>query len=256
VREPSDPIRERDWRFLMAVGLAIVGVSVLAWTFWPSSRPRPAQTDTQPHPDAIALAAAIPDESDTRRLLEDSTAIMVFENALESGLESLDLRREERQRIARLATDRLRLFVVPSREAYVRHVESITGSSAMNDEQVESYLRQAAQFADAELDLDAVISRPRYIRGVLANPLDSGHSSFNRGHRPYTDIAEPEAEEADVVDVLVPIIVSDPRGTGERGKAYLILSLVRDPDHADWRPWRHSVYDPAELVDVLPAPWM
>jgi len=240
------------------VCLASLGLAL--WTFWPNGGNHTSPSPSVASADTVALESSMPKAADAERLLDGPEASALIERSMDDAeLASLGLTPVEERRIAQLATDRLRLFLAPSREAYLAHLESTLGASAAgsaSEEQIENYLRKASGFAGARIDLDAAVTRPRFIAGVPVNPLTSGRTMYNRGHQPYTDIADPEDEEADVVDVLVPIVVTEVLEPHEEGKVYLVLSFVRDADLGGWRPWRHSVYDPANRLGVLPPPWM
>ena len=248
------------------VGLVMAGVVCVAslalalWTFWPAGADRSAPPPVAPLADAVAIDDSAPRADDAHRIISRPDAAAVIERAMDAGLALLDLSPAEERRVAQLATDRLRLFLAPSRESYLAHLKTAIGpeaAAAVSDQQIENYLGKASAFASAPVDLDGIVVRPQYAAGILVNSLSrGGGSTYNRGHQPYTDIADPEDEEADVVDVLVPMIVSSPIEPYTEGKVYLVLSFVRDPDFGDWRPWRHSVYDPANRIGVLPSPWM
>jgi len=253
-RHSSSPIGP-----ILASLVCFGGLLLALWTFWPApdgAAPAPIIA----HADVAALEASTPRATDVGRLLAQPDAPASIERAVSDGLASLGLTLAEERDIARLATDRLRLFVAPSRQGYLEHLETTLGAnaaSAASDEQIEKYLLYATPFTDAEIDIDSTAARPRYVDGVLVStPTPGGHTSYNRGHQPYTSISDPEADKADVVDVFVPMIVSSPRDPAENGKVYLILSLIRDPEAGGWRPWRHSVYDPSDRIGVLPSPWM
>jgi len=258
----SEPRRRSEKRIgLIAASIAcLASLGLALWTFWPSGGNRAVPSPAVANADTVALESSAPKAADTQRMLEGSDASEFIERSMDGAeLEALDLTPVEKRRIARLATDRLSLFLAPSREAYLAHLESTLGAAAAesaSEEQIEDYLRKASGFAGAHLDLDAAVTRPRFIAGVPVNPLTSGRTMYNRGHRPYTNIADPEEDEADVVDVLIPIVVTEVLEPHEEGKVYLVLSFVRDPDLGGWRPWRHSVYDPASRLGVLPPPWM
>ena len=246
---------------IVAGVICLIGLSFAAWTFWPARTNQASAPPVAPLADAVALEASSPEPANPEWLLQGSEASAAIERTMDDPeLGSLGLTPSEKRRIAQLATERLRLFVAPSRESYLSHLNSVLGPEAaasVSDEQIENYLRKASGFVNAPVDPDGIVVRPQYVAGVLVNSLSrGGGSTYNRGHQPYTEIADPEDEEADVVDVLVPMIVSSPIEPYTEGKVYLVLSFVRDPDFGDWRPWRHSVYDPANRIGVLPSPWM
>jgi len=258
----SEPRRSSEKRIgLIAASIAcLVSLCLALWTFWPSGGKRADPSPSVPNADAVALESSMPKAADAERLLDGPEAGAIIERSMDdAGLDTLDLTPVEKRQIAQLATDRLRLFLAPSRESYLAHLESTLGAAAAesaSEEQVENYLRKASGFAEAQIDLDAAVTRPRFIAGVPVNPLKSGQTMYNRGHRPYTNIADPVDEAADVVDILVPIVVTEVLEPRDEAKVYLVFSFVRDPDLGGWRPWRHSVYDPANRLGVLPPPWM
>lgn len=258
----TTPDRSQSGRAgLIAAAIACLASLILvAWTFWPSGGGRADPSPSVANADTVALDASTPEAVDAQRLLEGSDASAFIERSMDDAeLASLGLTPAEERRIAQLATERLRLFIAPTRESYLAHLESVLGPEAaasVSDEQIEKYLLYSGAFARAPIDFDGLVVRPRYVRGALSNPLDSGHTTYNRGHQPYTSIADPGDDETDVVDVLVPMVVASPIEPYTEGKVYLVLSFVRDPDLVGWRPWRHSVYDPANRIRVLPSPWM
>ncbi len=257
----SDHGSESRVKLILAGAVCLIGLSLAVWTFWPTGRNTTSVPPVAALADAVALKASSPEPANPAWLLHGAEASATIERAMDDPeLGSLGLTPAEKRRIAQLATERLRLFVAPSRESYLAHLNSVLGPEAaasVSDEQIENYLGKASGFADAPVDPDGIVVRPQYVAGVLVNSLSrGGGSTYNRGHQPYTDIADPEDEEADVVDVLVPMIVSSPIEPYTEGKVYLVLSFVRDPELDDWRPWRHSVYDPANRIRVLPSPWM
>lgn len=253
-----------------ALTVAVVGASILAvvygvWRLSSLRRSSPASRTVSRA--AEADLAALREASFTRPSASPSGELESLEPRLKRLLATsaaqAHLDEQRKQQLAKLASERLSMYLQPDFDRYAQEVEQLTGKRP-DDAEREAWEKAARAFADdIELDLNRIEVRPLVAGGAQVTELAreaGGHYTYRSDPAgAYTTVRDPIKEGADVYAVLVPARVTGvkpEKGSAVRQPAYFVMEYLYDPKLRRWTPWRAGLYDPSSDHVAMAPPWL
>lgn len=252
---------------LAAIGVGYALVELVPWSSTHSHTIDGSEKDRLDRVTAQDKAALGMSRLGSRRSSDATETISIFREVLRAQLDSqewqIQVQPGDAKQILDLACERLKLVIQPDYDAYMKHLQAVTGlrngsetlaRRLMPRDQWEGYARS---YAGCPVDASMGEMRLAYRGGhpVDAVPFAASMQTTQNPVHPFVELGMgwPDLDKpADVIEVRVPISAID-IASGQRVPVFLVIRLARVPPSPTWVPWQVAVTDPTDQA-ILRAP--
>ncbi len=160
------------------------------------------------------------------------------------------------------ASERLRLYLAPSYDAYREYVKRLTGRDPEGSGATNIFSKRGdfegmtSGMRLLPFDPASVHVRAVFIGGRSVAPLTADASYTPDSGLFFSAVGqEPKKARATIYEVLVPVEARDPFHPDTRFSLVLGMAFVRELD-GRWKPWQMSFHDPSGVKRITGSPWL
>lgn len=251
-------------KLIVAILIAVVGVTLAVRTFWPASsnRAKPAASEEVSTPseqveelltgtyDTVPTAETI--EADIRRAEARAESVLMA-----ARLPSMNA--NQRADLADAFRERLESMINPD---YMRDLRARVARGQPVEikeptpEQLEQSNSWKEHFALLPIDIQSLEVRPIYQRGayvaesMTARGFAEGTTKLGgQAAFPMSDL-DPVEDELDIVEIMIPIAVPVPGKLKEKSRGYVGFQFVWNAQRKQWIPWAIKNYHDPKIGTI------